>query len=346
MRAYEIGDFAMTGALRLVERPDPHPGPGQALIRVRATGVNARDFAIMRGALFTSLTPPTRIPLSDNAGDVIAVGPGVTEVALGDRVTMTHYWRWLDGAWDASMRLEDFAHTLDGFLVEQAVVPAQALLRIPDCLSYEEASTLQSAGLTAWQAVVEAGRTRQGETLVTIGTGGVSVFALQWAKMLGARVIVTSSSDAKLERMRALGADETINYRTAPNWSQVVMDLTGGRGADLLVNNVGMSELDQCLMSCASGGRILYIGANAVAPDRKDPTPAPLTRLPLLIMRDLTLKGIIVGSRRMFADMMATMATQSVRPVIDRFYGFDKANEAIAYAAGGEKLGKVVIRVQ
>jgi NADPH:quinone reductase-like Zn-dependent oxidoreductase len=345
MKAYEIGDFASTGALTLVERSDPVPGPGEALIRLRATGVNARDFAIMRGAFFGNAPKARHIPLSDNAGDVIAVGPGVTEVKPGDRVTMCHYWRWLDGAWDVSMGYDDFAFTRDGFLVEQAVVPAVALLPIPECLTYEQASTLQSAGLTAWQAVVEAGRPKPGETLVTIGTGGVSVFAMQWAKMLGARVIVTSSSDEKLERMRALGADETINYRTTPKWSQAVMDLTGGRGANLVVNNVGMSELDQCFMSCVSGARILYIGSNAVSPDRKDPVPAPLARLPLLIIRDLTLKGIVVGSHRMFADLLMAMETHAIRPVIDRVYDFDRANEAIAYAAGGEKLGKVVIRV-
>jgi NADPH:quinone reductase-like Zn-dependent oxidoreductase len=345
MKAYEIGDFPSTGTLSLVERPDPVPGPGEALIRLRATGINARDFAIMRGAFFGNEPKTARIPLSDNAGDVISVGPGVTGVKPGDRVTMCHYWRWLDGPWDVSMAHDDFAFTRDGFLVEKAVVPAVALLPIPECLSYEEASTLQSAGLTAWQAVVESGRPRPGETLVSLGTGGVSVFAVQWAKMLGARVIVTSSSDAKLERMKALGADETINYRATPEWWQAVMDLTGGQGANLVVNTVGMSELDQCFKSCASGARILYIGSNAVSPDRKDPVPAPLARLPLLIIRDLTLKGIVVGSRRMFADLLKAMETHAIRPVIDRVYDFDRANEAIAYAAGGEKLGKVVIRV-
>lgn len=194
--------------------------------------------------------------------------------------------------------------------------------------------------------MAEGGRTARGDTLVTIGTGGVSVFALQWAKMLGARVIVTSSSDEKLARMRALGADDIINYRNNPDWSQAVMELTGGQGANHVVNNVGMSELDQCLMACASGACVTYIGANAVSPDRKDPTPKPLTRLPLLIIRDLTLKGIVVGSRRMFADLLSAMETHGVKPVIDRVYDFEQANEAIAYAGGGEKLGKVVIRVQ
>lgn len=345
MKAYEIQDFAQTGRLRLVDRPVPRPGPGEALIRVRATGLNARDLSIMRGLQFGQKIDPARIPLSDNAGDVLAVGPDVTAVRPGDRVTMTHYWRWLDGAWDVSMRAEDFAQTLDGFLVEQAVVPAAALIRLPDSLSYEEAATLQSAGLTAWNAVVESGGVRPGQTVVTTGTGGVSVFCLQWAKMKGARVIVTSSSDDKLARMAALGADGGINYRTTPAWSQAVRDLTGGRGADIVVNNVGMSEVDQCLEACVSGGRVMYVGANSVAPDRRDAVPQPLTRLPLLIIRDLTLKGVIVGSRAMFVRLLQEMAEAGVKPVIDRVYDFAEANEAITYMAGAAKIGKVIIRV-
>lgn len=345
MKAYEIQDFAQTGRLRMVDRPVPQPGPGEALLRVRATGLNARDLSIMRGLQFGQVIAPTRIPLSDNAGDVLAVGPGVTEVRPGDRVTMTHYWRWLDGAWDVSMREDDFAQTRDGFLVEQAVVPAAALIRLPDSLSYEEAATLQSAGLTAWNAVVESGGVRPGQTVVTTGTGGVSVFALQWAKTKGARVIVTSSSDDKIARMKALGADAGINYRTEPGWAKVVMDLTGGRGADIVVNNVGMSEVDQCLEACASGGRVMYVGANAVAPDRKDPVPRPLTRLPLLIIRDLTLRGVIVGSRAMFVRLLQEMAARRIQPVIDRVYDFAEANAAVAYMASAEKIGKVIIRM-
>lgn len=345
MKAYEIRDFAQTGMLRLVERPVPQPGPGEALLRIRATGLNARDLSIMRGLQFGQTIDPARIPLSDNAGDVLAVGAGVTAVKPGDRVTMTHYWRWLDGAWNVAMREDDFAMTRDGFLVEQAVVPAAALLPLPDGLAYEEAATLQSAGLTAWNAVVESGAVKAGQTVVTTGTGGVSVFALQWAKMKGARVIVTSSSDAKLARMQALGADAGINYRTTPAWSRAVMDLTGGRGADIVVNNVGLPELDQCLESCTSGGRVMYVGANAVAPDRKDPVPKPPLRLPLLIIRDLTLKGVIVGSRAMFVRLLREMAANQVKPVIDRVYDFDQANDAIAYMAGAEKIGKVMIRV-
>lgn len=346
MKAYEIQDYAQTGRLRLVDRPVPVPKAGEALIKIRATGLNARDLTIMQGDQFGRIIPPTRIPLSDNAGDVVAVGEGVSGVKPGDRVTMTHYWRWLDGTWDESMREEDYAMSLDGFLVEQAVVPAAALIKLPDSISYEAASTLQSAGLTAWHAVMEAGNAKPGKTVVTIGTGGVSVFAMQWAKLAGARAIVTSSSDAKLARMKDLGADDGINYIDNPEWSKAVMDLTGGRGADLVVNNVGLAELDQCLEACASGGTVAHIGANPVSRDRKAAVPQAPKRLGNLIMRSLTIKGIIVGSRAMFVNLIDRMATHGVEPVIDRVYPFDETNDAIAYMAGGDKLGKVVIRVQ
>ncbi len=346
MRVYEIGDYTKGLNLHIVERPDPVPGHGEVVMKVRATGLNARDLSIMEGALSTRVMPFTRVPLSDNAGDVLAVGPGVRGVDVGDRVTMTHYWQWLDGDWNVSMAEQDYASTLDGFLAEQVVVPAVALLKIPDTMSYEEASTLQSAGLTAWNAVVEAGQTRPGDTVLTLGTGGVSVFGLQWAKMLGARVIVTSSSDEKLARMRTLGADSTINYRSNPNWSQEVLDMTGGRGADVVLNNVGMQEMENCLLSCASNGRVMYIGANPVVHNQAPSEPVALTRLPNLIIKDLTIKGIIVGSRRMFEDLLEAMVINNITSVIDRVYAFDDFLEAIPYMESGDKLGKIVIKVQ
>lgn len=346
MRAFEVGDYRRSGLLRMVERPTQHPGPGEVLVNIRATGVNARDFAIMRGEQYGRVIPETRIPLSDNAGEVAEVGEGVTSVKPGDRVTMCHYALWLDGPWQESMRYTDFGQSQDGFLVEQQIMPAASLLPIPDCLSYEQAATLQSAALTSWQAVIDVGRLKAGETLVTIGTGGVSVFAMQWAKMVGARCVVTSSSDEKIARMKALGADDGVNYADHPQWYKPVMELTGGRGADMVVNNVGMSEVDNCLEACASNARIMHVGSNAVQPGRKDPTPEPLKRLGLLIIRDLTLKGITVGSRKMFADLLEAMARHDIRPIIDRVYDFEEANEALAYVSGGDKIGKVVIRVQ
>ena len=347
MRAYEVGDYAKSRQLRLVERPDPVAGPGEALVRVRVTGPNARDFAIWATGISKGESPsePGFIPMCDFAGDVLAVGAGVTGVAPGDRVTMIHYSSWLDGQWDTSMRHVDYGRTRDGFLRELAVVPAASLVRVPESVPYEHAATLPSAGLTSWQAVVVEGRLRPGDTMVTLGTGGVSVFALQWAKLLGARVLVTSSDDAKLARMRELGADGTINYRSTPKWHEAVMEQTGGRGARLVVNTVGLQELDGCLESCASGGRISHIGANAVTTDRVATGGVVPRRLGLLIIRDLTLKGIVVGSRRMMADAVAAMAHHRLQPVIDRVYPFDQANEAIARFARGDKIGKVMIRV-
>jgi NADPH:quinone reductase-like Zn-dependent oxidoreductase len=347
MRAYEIGDYPQSRQLRLVERPDPVAGPGEALVRVRATGPNARDFAIWTTGVSRDRGPPAPgfIPMCDFAGDVLAVGAGVTAVAPGDRVTMIHYSRWLDGQWDVSMRTEDYGCTRDGFLRELAVVPAAPLVRVPESIPYEDAATLPSAGLTAWQAVVVEGRLKPGDTMVTLGTGGVSLFALQWAKLLGARVIVTSSSDAKLARMRELGADGTINYRSTPAWHEAVLAQTGGRGAQLVVNTVGLQELDACLEACGSGARIAHIGANAVSRDRVASGGVVPQRLGLLIIRDLTLKGIVVGSRRMMVDAVAAMAQHRLRPVIDCVYPFERANEAVERFAAGGKIGKVMIRV-
>jgi NADPH:quinone reductase-like Zn-dependent oxidoreductase len=346
MRVYEIGDNQGGLTLHAVERPVPKPGHGEALLRLHATGLNARDLDIVRGGMFGRTQPATRIPLSDNAGEVVAVGPGVTRVKVGDRVTMTHYWRWIDGAWDAAMAAEDYANTLDGFLAEYKAVPAEPLVKLPDAMTYEEASTLQSAGLTAWNAVIAAGGTRPGDTVLTIGTGGVSLYGLIWAKMAGARAVVTSSSDAKLAALKARGADIGINYRSNPNWAQEVLDRTGGRGADVVLNNVGVAEMENCLAACASGGRVMYIGANPVARSRPAPAEPPVVRrFPNLIMKDLTIKGIIVGSRRMFEDLVAAMALHGIKAPIDRVYGFDQVREAIAYMESGEKLGKVVIRI-
>ncbi|MSO98876.1 MAG: NAD(P)-dependent alcohol dehydrogenase [Rhodospirillaceae bacterium] len=345
MKVYEIGDTTNGLAIHKVERPVPKPGHGQVLYKLRATGLNARDLTLIMGR-GPQPGPKNRIPLMDNAGEVAEVGPGVTRVKPGDRVVMTHYWQWLDGKWDNAMREQDFAGTMDGFLAEYALVPADPLVKIPDSMSFEDASTLQSAGLTAWNAVVEAGHAKASDTVLTLGTGGVSVFGLQWAKMMGARVIITSSSDAKLERMKALGADMTVNYRTTPNWSQAVLDMTGGRGADIVLNTVGIQEMEQCLTACASGARVMFIGANPVTPDRKASAPTALTRFPNLIMKDLTIKGIVVGSRRMFEDLVKAMTANKIKPVIDRVYNFDQVREALAYMESGEKIGKIVIKVQ
>ena len=345
MKVFEIGDYSKGLDLHAVERPEPVPGHGEAVMRVRATGINARDLTIMHGSLGKTVMPHTRVPLSDNAGDIIAVGPGVENVQIGDRVTMSHYWQWLDGDWHASMAEQDYAATLDGFLAEQVVVPAAALIKLPDGMSYEEASTLQSPGLTAWNAVVEAGAARASDTVLTLGSGAVSVFGMQWAKMLGARCIITSSSDRKLARLKELGADARVNYRTNPDWPAEVLDLTGGEGADIILNNVGLSEMENCLLSAASNGRIMHIGANPVVHNQPPQAPPSLTKLPNLILKNLTVRGIIVGSRRMFKDLICAMTANNIKPVIDQVFDWDDIHEAITYMQSGQKLGKLVIRI-
>ena len=218
------------------------------------------------------------------------------------------------------------------------VLSADSLVRIPDYLSWEEASTLQSSGCTPWRALALEAQTRPGETVLTLGSGNVSVFGTQIAKqMLGARVIATSSSDRKLEAMRALGADSTVNYLTHPDWEKQVLALTGGRGADVVLNTVGWPTLEKCLLACASEGRIMYIGAMK--------KPVQLDALPNLIMRGITIKGFSVGSRRMLEDFLRAMDVTRLHPHIDRVFRFEEAVDAVRYADGGGRVGKVVIRV-
>jgi NADPH:quinone reductase-like Zn-dependent oxidoreductase len=328
----------------MVERPDLIPQHGQAVIKLHATGLGARDIRIIRSQLpadgigVSNAPAPDRIPLQDSAGEVIAVGEGVTRVRIGDRVMATHYPKYIDGKWHVSMFNYDFGNILDGFLAEQAVVEAEALVKIPDSLSYEEASTLQSSGLTPWRGLVIEGRAQTGDTVLILGTGNVSIFGLQIAKTLGARVIITSSSDERLEKMRAMGADIMINYRTCPNWPEEVLRLTEGEGADIVLNTVGFPATAECLLSCASNGRVVWVGA--------DPTPAVLTGLPNMIKKDLTLVGFTVGSRRMFEEFVRAIEINKIKPVIDRVFPFEHTLEAIEYYEKYAKIGKVVIKIQ
>lgn len=352
MKAYELGD-RKNGALTLhpVERPDPVPGYGEAVIKVHATGLGARDISIMRSAWpaaekrpWQNPPPPNRIPLQDGAGEVVAVGPGVTCVRVGDRVMATHYPKYIDGAWDFdSMAHMDFGDVLDGFLAEQALVPAEALVKIPPGLSYEQAAPLQSSGLTPWRALTVEAKTQPGETVLTLGSGNVSVFGLQIAKTLGARVIVTSSSDEKLEKLRALGADMTINYRRNPDWDREVLEKTGGRGADVVLNTVGYPTLEKCLLCCASNARVMHIGARPVVGGSA--APVAFSTLPNLTAKCVTIKGFTVGSRRMFEEFVRAVEVNRIRPVIDRVFAFDQVLDAIRYYESGEKIGKVVISI-
>lgn len=340
-RAFELGTQTggASGAptLHMVTRAALVPRYGEVVMRVRATGIGARDLRIIMGD-FGPLRPSSRVPGQDNAGDVMAVGPGVDTVKVGDRVVCCHYPLYLDGAWDIDMVRQDFGNILDGFFSEQALVPAAALVKLPDRMSYEEASTLQSSVLTPWRGLVEA-KTLPGETVLTLGTGNVSVFGMQLAKMMGARVIITSSSDEKLAKVKTMGADLTVNYKTFPDWDKEVLRLTGGRGADVVLNTVGYSTLEKSLASCASNGRVMQLGA---AESFKD---ANVKNLPNLILKDLTIKGFTVASRAMLADLVRAVESNNFKPYIDRVFPFEQTLDAIRYAQSGEKIGKVVIRI-
>ena len=328
MRAYEIVSPDGIDTLTLADRPSPEPGHGEVLVRMRASSVNYRDPVTVED-------PGPRVPNSDGAGEVVAVGPGVTEFAPGDRVAGCFFRRWVDGPITARAMASALGGALDGVLAEEVVFPADGVVRIPDHLSYEQAATLPCAGLTAWHALVEKGGVKAGETVLLLGTGGVSIFALQFAAMHGARAIVTSSSDKKLDRARALGAWETINYRQTPDWETRVRELTDGEGVDHVVEVGGAGTLEKSVASARVGGHVALIGILTGG-----------VMNPVGIMRgSLRLSGIYVGSRAMCTAMNDAIAANTLEPVIDHVVAFEDARQAYHDMRAAGHFGKIVISV-
>ncbi len=334
MKAYELGSQGGVETLRMVERPDPVPGPGEALVKFHANSLNYRDHMILNliGGYGTP-RPQDRIPVSDGAGEVIAVGECVSDVAPGDRVMVSFFTGWLDGDLQPRYFGTDLGGGCDGTLTELGVFPSSSLVTIPDVLSYAEAACLPCAALTAWSLIVEFGRVKAGDTVLLLGTGGVSVFGLQIARMMGARAVITSSSDAKLARAEALGANDGVNYATDPEWGKTVRRLTGG--ADIIVETGGAATLDQSVAAAAFNARIGLIGVLGGAGQKTDPLS--------LIWKVITLKGIEVGSRRQLTDMTKAFALNGLVPVIDKRFAFAEAPDAYRHLASGAHFGKVVI---
>ncbi len=335
MKAYEVRETTGLEGLHLnAHRPEPVPGPGQIVVRMRAAALNYRDQGVIKGAYGYTKFPV--IPLSDGAGEVVAIGPGVTQFKAGDRVCGTFFVNWIAGRIPADASKNSLGGMVDGVLTEYALLNETGAIKFPEHLSFEEAATLPCAALTAWHAVVEAGRIKAGETIVILGTGGVSCFALAFAKMHGAVVIVTSSSDAKLARIKALGADMTVNYKTTPDWDQEVLKLTGGAGVDHIVEVGGPNTLAKSMLAIQPGGSIYVIGAlgGSGAID-----PRALNR------KSIRLQGIHVGSRDMFAAMNRAIAQSKLKPVIDRVFDFADAKAAYLHQQSGGHLGKVVIAI-
>ncbi|RTZ41484.1 NAD(P)-dependent alcohol dehydrogenase [Candidimonas sp. SYP-B2681] len=336
MKAYEL--HATKDGLSLAlndKRATPEPGHGEVLIRVHAVSLNYRDLLIEDG-MYGSGTKANVIPLSDGAGEISAVGPGVTALQVGDRVTGAFFPNWTSGDVTEAGVTPSLGGPVDGMLSEYVVLPERAALKFAQHLSYEEAATLPCAALTAWHALVDLGRINAGQTVLLQGTGGVSIFALQFAHAMGAMVIQTSSSDEKLERVRQMGAHHTINYRDTPEWSQEVRRLTDGRGVDLIVEVGGAGTLEQSLQAVRVGGTVATIGLVSGV-GHINPLP--------LITRAIRLNGVYVGSHAMFAAMNNAISTHQLKPIIDRTFSFEQAVDAYAWLRSGSHFGKVVITV-
>ncbi len=335
MRGWRFNDAFGQENLKIVELPEPTPGPGQALVRVRACSLNYRDLVVSKGGYGGAVKTPL-IPLSDGAGEVVAVGPGVTRVKPGDRVAGIFMQTWLEGPVDDAKAASAMGGAIDGMLSELVCLKADGLVHLPEHLSFEEGATLPCAAVTAWNALFRSGALRPGETVVVQGTGGVSTFALQFAKMAGARVIATSSSEAKLERLRLMAADDVINYKTTPEWDKPVRELTRGVGADHIVEVGGAGTLPLSMKAAKRSGHIALIG---VLTGRGEVDHR------LLLLKSIRLQGIFVGSREMFEEMNRAISLWGLRPVIDKIFGFDETIEAMRYLESGAHFGKVCIRM-
>jgi NADPH:quinone reductase-like Zn-dependent oxidoreductase len=337
MRAYELrGDGVET--LTLVERERPRPGAGQVLVRMRAASLNYRDLLVAGGTYLRGGAPKRPlVPLSDGAGEVIEAGPAVTRLRPGDRVAGAFFQRWIDGPFDAEKGASALGGAIDGVLAEEVVLEADAAVKFPDGMSFEEAATLPCAGVTAWVGLMVLGGLAPGETVLAMGTGGVSIFALQLAKAAGARVILTSSQDEKLARGKALGADAVINYRTTPAWDAAARALTGGRGVDHILEVGGARTLPTSLNAVREGGHLTLVGL--LGGERGDPATAARNT------RGVRVDSVYVGSVRHFEAMNEGIARARLRPVVDRVFPFEQAREAYQHLQRGAHFGKVVVAV-
>ncbi|CAN5495944.1 NAD(P)-dependent alcohol dehydrogenase [soil metagenome] len=333
MKAIKVTGTGNLDDLRIVELPEPKaPGPGEIRVRIHASSLNYHDYGVV------SRNDPGkagRIPMSDGAGIVEAIGTGVTEFAAGDAVVSTFFPLWFDGGATHG----DFATVpgdgVDGYAREIVVQPASYFTHAPKDFSYAEAATLTTAGLTAWRALIGDGHLKAGDTVLTLGTGGVSIFALQFAKAMGARIIVTSSSDEKLERVKAMGADHTVNYRSDPQWGEAVKRWTGGRGADHVIELGGPGTLAQSIAAVRVGGHISLIGT-VTGRAGEVPTAA-------MMIKQVRLQGLIVGSRRQQQEMVAGLETSGIKPVIDRSFALADLGAAFAYEKSAKHLGKICV---
>lgn len=336
MKAYQITGTEGLSSLQQVELPSPKPSYGEVLLRLKAVSLNYRDYMNVCG--IRGVTGPIpRIPCSDGAGEIIALGEGVTQWQVGDRVVVPFMPTWLDGGFSQYHSSQALGGAIDGLLREEACLPANSLLSIPEHLSFEEAATLPCAAVTAWDALITRGNLQPGETVLVLGSGGVSVFALQFAKMAGARVLAISSQDDKATRLRELGASATHNYRNDPAWDDWVLSQTGGIGVDKVIEIGGPETLNRSIKATRFGGHIALIGVlTGTAGD---------VQTVGILRKGIRLDGVYVGSRAMFAQMLRAITQAGMHPIIDSTFDFDQAVAAFEHIASGRHFGKIVIRI-
>jgi NADPH:quinone reductase-like Zn-dependent oxidoreductase len=335
MKAIQIHAPASLEALTLVDLPDaPAPGPGEISVRIRASSLNYHDYAVVKGMLPTA---DKRIPMSDGAGEVTAVGAGVTDFAPGDAVVSTFFPKWLDGRIPADGFANVPGDGIDGYAREQVTAPSTSFTHTPKGYSHAEAATLTCAGLTAWRALVVDGQLKAGSTVLVQGTGGVSIFALQFAKAMGATVIATSSSDEKLARLKTLGADHLINYKDHADWGAKALELTGGVGVDHVVEIGGAGTLDQSMIAARVSGHIALIGILAGY-------AGPVMTVTLMA-KNLRVQGLTVGSRQQQLDMIAAINVTGIKPILDKHFPLADLADAFRHQESGTHFGKIIVDI-
>jgi NADPH:quinone reductase-like Zn-dependent oxidoreductase len=335
MKSYELAAFGLE-SLKQVDRPQPEPGPGQVLLKMRAWSLNFRDLMIVRGHYNPKLKLPA-VPLSDGVGEIAALGQGSSRFQVGDRVAGCFMPRWTCGEInEPKARSALGGGGPEGLLAEYVAISEEGVVAVPGHLSDEQAASLPCAAVTAWHALVSEGQLKAGDTVLVQGTGGVSIFALQFAVLHGARVIATSSSDEKLAKALRLGAADGINYKQTPDWDKRVLELTGGRGVDYVVEVGGAGTLAQSMKAVRPGGQISLIGVLSGGTGQVNPLP--------ILMKNIRVQGIFVGSREMFEAMNRAIDRARLEPVVDRVFPFDQAPDAYRYLESAAHFGKVVIR--
>lgn len=338
MRIYQIPKPEGIDSLVLREAPTPKPGRGQVLVKMRAASLNYRDLMVLTGRYARGAPLPDLVPLSDGAGEVAEIGPEVTRVKPGDRVAGIFMQSWIGGEIEPDHAASSLGGAIHGVLAEYVLFDQQGLVQLPTHLSFEEGATLPCAGVTAWNALYAGRPLIAGQSVLVLGTGGVSIFALQFARAAGAQVIATSSSDDKLARARQLGATATVNYRDHPEWQKEVLALTDGRGVDHVIEVGGAGTLARSIEAARLGGQIHQIGVLTGGGGQIDPS--------VPMRKGLILRGIYVGSRQMFDAMNRAIAVNTLRPVIDRVFAFAQAADAYRHMQSQAHLGKIVIRIE